>query len=91
MVGMANRWGKSKLTVIKLSKKEEYLDFELLDTPYSCYVDKDEGKLFIGECGCLEVFDCETLSLTHKFVTMGLVNSIAPFNQIKLLIGQNRG
>jgi hypothetical protein len=47
--------------------------------------------LFIGEGRYLEIFDCLSLSLSHKVQVLSIINSITLFNETQLLLGCANG
>jgi hypothetical protein len=60
----------------------------LASAPYCCYLDSEVGRLYIGEAGMIEIFDCINLEMVASMKTLGLVNKIIPLGENSLLIGE---
>lgn len=51
-------------------------------------MDRDTGRIYIGEAGFIEVFDCINLEFLASIKTQGLVNKINTLGEDHLILGE---
>lgn len=61
---------------------------ELASAPYCCLMDRESGRIYIGEAGFIEVFDCINLEFLASIKTQGLVNKINTLGEDHLILGE---